>query len=60
MTLPINPGQRAVFRLHIEGGGGPTPNDLRILNFRVFRIGWAGPTLSPPGGVINSSEQNSR
>ncbi len=40
MTLPISPGQRAVFRLHVEGGGAPTPNDPRILNFRVFRFGW--------------------
>ena len=37
ITLPIIQGQEAVFRLHVEGGGLPTPNDPRILNFRVFR-----------------------
>lgn len=41
VTLPISQGEAAAFRLHIEGGGLPTPNDPRILNFRVFRFGWS-------------------
>ena len=44
VTLPIPLSQKpAVFRLHVEGGGLPTPNDPRILNFRVFRVGWSEP-----------------
>lgn len=41
VTLPIIQGQRAIFRLHIEGGGLLTPNDPGILNFRVFGVGWS-------------------
>jgi FkbM family methyltransferase len=41
MRLPIVKGQSAIFRLHVEGGGIPVPNDPRILNFRVFRYGWS-------------------
>lgn len=41
VRLPIVPHQPAIFRLHIEGGGLPAPNDSRILNFRVFRFGWS-------------------
>jgi hypothetical protein len=26
------------YRLHVDGGGKPAPNDPRILNFRVFEI----------------------
>ena len=29
-----------VLRLHVEGGGHQVPNDLRILNFRVYRCQW--------------------
>jgi FkbM family methyltransferase len=41
VTLPIIKGQAAVFRLRVEGGGLPTPNDPRTLNFRIFRFGWS-------------------
>jgi hypothetical protein len=41
VTLPVTQGQSAVFRLHVEGGGLPAPNDPRILNFRIFRFGWS-------------------
>ena len=43
LPLPVTPHQSIVFRLHIEGGGLPTPNDPRLLNFRVFRFGWSTP-----------------
>jgi hypothetical protein len=33
--------QTSMFKLHIEGGGGITQNDPRILNFRVFQLGWS-------------------
>lgn len=39
LTLPkLTPDQSHLFRLHIEGGGLPTPNDPRLLNFRVFQM----------------------
>ncbi len=41
VALPTTAGQQAVFRLHADGGGLPTPNDSRTLNFRVFRLDWA-------------------
>jgi hypothetical protein len=37
LMLPrLAPEQDHLFRLHIDGGGLPTPNDPRLLNFRVF------------------------
>lgn len=39
LFLPVETGQDNDFRLHVDGGGKPTPNnDPRILNFRVFQI----------------------
>ncbi len=38
--LPVKAGSANLFRLHVEGGGAPTPGDPRSLNFRVFRIAW--------------------
>jgi hypothetical protein len=37
-TLPVQPGVSGVFRLHVEGGGQPTANDPRTLNFRIFKV----------------------
>lgn len=58
MSLPIVAGDQVVFRLHLEGGGYPTPHDPRILNFRIFRFGWVG--LPSTGTEVNTSpsEQN--
>jgi hypothetical protein len=36
--LPVEMGKPNGFRLHLDGGGKPAPNDPRILNFRVFQI----------------------
>jgi hypothetical protein len=41
LPLPTEPGQSAVFRLHVDGGGAAAPNDARTLNFRVFAFDWA-------------------
>jgi len=39
VILPVDAVQHNDFRLHVDGGGKPTPGkDARILNFRVFRI----------------------
>jgi hypothetical protein len=38
LLLPVEAGKPNEFRLHVDGGGKPAPNDPRILNFRVFRI----------------------
>jgi hypothetical protein len=38
LLLPVDAGKPNEFRLHVDGGGKPAPNDPRILNFRVFRI----------------------
>jgi SAM-dependent methyltransferase len=57
VALPISQGQTAVFRLHIEGGGLPTPNDPRTLNFRIFRFGWSDcepRSATPPSRVSHS------
>jgi hypothetical protein len=44
VALPLNVGETRRFRLHVEGGGQQAaPNDSRILNFRVFRLGWSKP-----------------
>lgn len=34
--VPVETGNANNFRLHLDGGGRPAPNDPRILNFRVF------------------------
>jgi hypothetical protein len=38
VTLPLTAGADRTFKLHVEGGGQPAPNDPRTLNFRVFAI----------------------
>jgi hypothetical protein len=39
LFLPVEPDQESDYRLHVDGGGRPSPNnDPRILNFRVFLI----------------------
>jgi hypothetical protein len=35
---PMEGGRPNEFKLHVDGGGKPAPNDARVLNFRVFRI----------------------
>jgi hypothetical protein len=40
VKLPVSPGASATYRLHVDGGGRPTPGDQRTLNFRVFSIDW--------------------
>jgi hypothetical protein len=44
LFLPVEAGKTNEFRLHVDGGGKKTPNDPRILNFRVFQVE-AGPPL---------------
>ena len=39
LFLPAEAGKSNEFQLHVNGGGKPTPNDPRNLNFRVFQIG---------------------
>jgi hypothetical protein len=39
VALPVKAGRNR-FRLGVDGGGLPTPNDPRILNFRAFRLEW--------------------
>jgi hypothetical protein len=39
--LPIEPHEDNRFRLRVQSGGLSVPNDPRILNFRVFGVGWA-------------------
>jgi hypothetical protein len=38
LFVPVEAGKPTEFRLHVDGGGKPTPNDARILNFRAFRL----------------------
>jgi hypothetical protein len=40
VTLPITPGPGTIFTLGAAQGGTPTPDDPRILNFRVFAFAW--------------------
>jgi hypothetical protein len=40
VPLPVKAGRNR-FRLAVEGGGLPAPNDPRTLNFRVFRLEWS-------------------
>lgn len=40
IELPIVAGETATFSLRVDEGGLPTPNDPRILNFRVFAFDW--------------------
>ena len=47
LLLPVETGRPNEFRLHVDGGGKPAPNDPRILNFRVFRIENAPPQPTP-------------
>jgi hypothetical protein len=41
VALPVKAGRNR-FRLGVEGGGLPTPNDPRVLHFRVFGMEWKG------------------
>jgi hypothetical protein len=51
LLLPLEAGKPNEFRLHVDGGGSPAPNDPRILNFRVFRIETApAPPTRSSGG----------
>lgn len=54
LSLPLAPGQTETFRLQVEGGGKQTPNDSRILNFRVFgaKFGQHTPDVTRLGGGI--------
>jgi hypothetical protein len=36
--VPVEADKPNGFRLHVDGGGKATPNDPRILNFRVFEM----------------------
>jgi hypothetical protein len=40
VTLPIDAGKNASFRLHLDGGGLSTPGDPGILNFWASALGW--------------------
>lgn len=42
VELPVKTGRNR-FRLSVAGGGLPTPNDPRILNFRIFSMAWSPP-----------------
>jgi len=46
IQLPPHSGTRG-FRLGAVQGGIPTPDDLRIVNFRVFRCGWREQARAP-------------
>jgi hypothetical protein len=46
LPVPLPAGATASYRLHVVGGGRPTPGDGRTLNFRVFSLGWAQPASS--------------
>jgi hypothetical protein len=37
-AVPTRAGTTSIVRLHVVGGGLPTPNDPRTLNFRVFSV----------------------
>ena len=39
--LPIIPGDGQIFTLHIEANGHPLPDDSRVMNIWVSRLGWA-------------------
>lgn len=39
LFIPVEAAKTNEFRLHVNGGGKKTPNDPRVLNFRVFQIG---------------------
>jgi hypothetical protein len=36
VTLPLRPGKTSKFTFHCQGGGQTTPDDERVLDFRVF------------------------
>lgn len=38
LFVPADGDKPNEYRLHVDGGGKPAPNDRRILNFRVFEI----------------------
>ena len=43
-VLPAVTGKAStLYFLQVKEGGKPTPNDLRILNFRVFKLEWGKP-----------------
>jgi glycosyltransferase involved in cell wall biosynthesis len=41
MNLPLQPAAAACFSFEVPGGGSRIPTDPRILNFCLYRIGWA-------------------
>jgi hypothetical protein len=51
LRLPVRPGQTDRFRFQVLGGGRPCHSDPRVLNFRVFRCGWAREAASPGPAV---------
>lgn len=55
LRLPLEGKQDTVYKLHVEGGGQPVPNDPRILNFRVFQISAARPDAK--SGIVESQEE---
>jgi SAM-dependent methyltransferase len=40
VSLPIRAGNRMIFRLHVDSSNRHVSQDARLLNFRVFRLGW--------------------
>lgn len=40
LDIPVVRDRLSIFRLHSAGGGRVIANDPRILNFRVFKLGW--------------------
>jgi hypothetical protein len=51
VTLPVTPGQGEVFTLHVVNDTDRPASELdaRVLNFRVFRVGWLmGPDEAIP------------
>jgi hypothetical protein len=52
LTLRLPSDGQAVrrFSLRVIGGGLPTPQDPRIMNFRVFHCGWSAASEPAPDG----------
>lgn len=53
LDLPVLIGKDNAFRLHVQGGGQRTPNDKRVLNFRVFSITDASNDQSLAAGPVD-------
>lgn len=39
--VPLHYNETAIFRLHVDSDDLPVPGDSRIMNFRVFSLGWS-------------------